>query len=135
MISYGATRIFGASLGLAFSAMAALAQQPAPAPAPAQQAAPEIPFDSIPDPLKLPPNMYFGEATGVAVNSKKHVFVFSRGNTSGPAYAAGAAQLLSSDPMASSSVKLARIFMPGRLRMRCASTDKTTSGRSTKART
>jgi DNA-binding beta-propeller fold protein YncE len=98
MISYGATRIFGASLGLAFSAMAALAQQPAPAPAPAQQAAPEIPFDSIPDPLKLPPNMYFGEATGVAVNSKKHVFVFSRGNTSGPAYAAGAAQLLEFGP-------------------------------------
>ena len=96
MISYGATRIFGASLGLAFSAMAALAQQPAPAPA--QQAAPEIPFDSIPDPLKLPPNMYFGEATGVAVNSKKHVFVFSRGNTSGPAYAAGAAQLLEFGP-------------------------------------
>ena len=98
MISYGATRIFGASLGLAFSAMAALAQQPAPAPAPAQQAAPEIPFDSIPDPLKLPPNMYFGEATGVAVNSKKHVFVFSRGNTSGPAYAAAAAQLLEFGP-------------------------------------
>ena len=100
MISYGATRVFGASLGLAFSAMAALAQQPAPSPAPAsaQQAAPEIPFDSIPDPLKLPPNMYFGEATGVAVNSKKHVFVFSRGNTSGPAYAAGAAQLLEFGP-------------------------------------
>ena len=100
MISYGATRIFGASLGLAFSAMAALAQQPAPTPAPAsaQQAAPEIPFDSIPDPLKLPPNMYFGEATGVAVNSKKHVFVFSRGNTSGPAYAAAAAQLLEFGP-------------------------------------
>ncbi len=98
MISYGATRVFGASLGLAFSAMAALAQQPAPAPAPAQQAAQEIPFDSIPDPLKLPPNMYFGEATGVAVNSKKHVFVFSRGNTSGPAYAAGAAQLLEFGP-------------------------------------
>ena len=100
MISYGATRIFGASLGLAFSAMAALAQQPAPTPAPAsaQQAAPEIPFDSIPDPLKLPRNMYFGEATGVAVNSKKHVFVFSRGNTSGPAYAAAAAQLLEFGP-------------------------------------
>ena len=98
MISHGATRIFGASLGLAFSAMAALAQQPAPTPASAQQAAPEIPFDSIPDPLKLPRNMYFGEATGVAVNSKKHVFVFSRGNTSGPAYAAGAAQLLEFEP-------------------------------------
>ena len=31
---------------------------------------------------------------GVAVNSKGHVFVFSRGNSTGPAYAASAAQLL-----------------------------------------
>src|SRR4029450_5244460 len=37
------------------------------------------------------------EVTGVAVNSKGHVFVFSRGNTSGPAYAAAAAQLLEFD--------------------------------------
>jgi DNA-binding beta-propeller fold protein YncE len=63
-------------------------------PALAQQAVPEIPFDSVPNPLKLPPDLYLGEATGVAVNSKGHVFVFSRGNTSGPAYAAAAAQLL-----------------------------------------
>ena len=42
--------------------------------------------------------MYFGEVTGVAVNSKGHVFVFSRGNTTGPAYAAAAAQLLEFDP-------------------------------------
>jgi hypothetical protein len=54
----------------------------------------EIPFRSVPDFLKLPPNMYLGEVAGVAVNSKGHVFVFSRGNTTGPAYGAGAAQLL-----------------------------------------
>ncbi len=64
---------------------AAAAQQPA---------IPEIPFDSVPNPLTLPSNLSFGEASGVAVNSKGHVFVFSRGNTSGPAYAAAAAQLL-----------------------------------------
>jgi DNA-binding beta-propeller fold protein YncE len=64
----------------------------------AQQAVPEIPFESVPDPLKLPPGMNFGEATGVAVNSKGHVFVFSRGNTSGPAYGASAAQLLEFGP-------------------------------------
>jgi streptogramin lyase len=58
----------------------------------------EIPFESIPDPLKLPPDLYFGEATGVAVNSKGHVFVFSRGNTTGPAYAAAAAQLFEFAP-------------------------------------
>lgn len=61
------------------------------------QGAPEIPFDSVPDVLKLPPNMYLGEVAGVAVNSKGHIFVFSRGNTTGPAYAAAAAQLLEFD--------------------------------------
>src|SRR5579871_2147488 len=55
---------------------------------------PEIPFQSVPDFLKMPPDRYLGEVAGVAVNSKGHVFVFSRGNTSGPAYAAAAAQLL-----------------------------------------
>jgi hypothetical protein len=59
---------------------------------------PEIPFDSVPNFLKLPPDLYLGEASGVAVNSKKHVFVFSRGNTTGPAYGATAAQILEFGP-------------------------------------
>ena len=59
---------------------------------------PQIPFDSIPDPLKLPTDVHFGEVTGVAVNSKGHVFVFSRGNTTGPAFAAAAAQLFEFGP-------------------------------------
>ena len=62
-----------------------------------QQTAPEIPFRSVPDFLKLPPDMYLGEVSGVAVNSKGHIFVFTRGNTSGPAYSAAAAQLLEFD--------------------------------------
>jgi hypothetical protein len=66
-------------------------------PALAQQAVPTIAFDSVPNPLKLPPNMYFGEISGVSVNSKGHVFALSRGNTSGPAYAAAATQLLEFD--------------------------------------
>ena len=66
-------------------------------PALAQQAVPTINFDSVPNPLKLPANMYFGEVSGVAVNSKGHVFALSRGNTSGPAYAAAATQLLEFD--------------------------------------
>ena len=49
----------------------------------AQQAMPTIEFDSIPHPLRLPPNLYFGEVSGVSVNSKGHVFVLSRGNTTG----------------------------------------------------
>ena len=54
---------------------------------------PEIPFDSVPNPLKLPADMHFGEVSGIAMNSKKHVFTFSRTNTQGPAYGAAAAQL------------------------------------------
>src|SRR5438105_11527513 len=68
------------------------------APAFAQESAPVIRYDSVPNALKLPPNTYFGEATGVAVNSKKHVFVLSRGNTTGPAFGAAAAQLLEYGP-------------------------------------
>jgi DNA-binding beta-propeller fold protein YncE len=59
-----------------------------------QPQAPEIPFRSVADFLKLPADLYFGEVAGVAVNSKGHVFVFSRGNTTGAAYGASAAQLL-----------------------------------------
>src|SRR5271166_4926842 len=69
----------------------AFAQQPGP------QTAPTIPFDSVPAFLKLPPDIYLGEVAGVAVNSKGHVFVFSRGGTTGPAYGAAAAQLLEFD--------------------------------------
>jgi hypothetical protein len=63
----------------------------------AQPAPPEIPFDSVPDFFKLPDNMYFGEVAGIAVNSQKHVYVLSRGNTNGPAYGAAATQLLEFD--------------------------------------
>jgi len=65
----------------------------------AQQTAPEIPFDSVPDFLKLPVDMNFGEVSGVAVNSKGHIFVFTRSNSAGgPAYAPAAAQLLEFGP-------------------------------------
>src|SRR5260370_2132471 len=67
------------------------------APLSAQQP-PEIRFHSVLDFLKLPPDLYLGEATGVAVNSKGHIFVFSRGNTTGTAYSAAAAQLLEFAP-------------------------------------
>ena len=68
-------------------------------PAFAQEAAPEIPFDSATDFLKLPKDMYLGEAAAVAVNSKGHIFVFSRGGSSmGPAFAETASQLLEFAP-------------------------------------
>src|ERR1700690_1768842 len=63
----------------------------------AQQSVPEIRFQAQTDFFKLPPDLYFGEVAGVAVNSKGHVFVFSRGGTTGPAYGAAAAQLLEFD--------------------------------------
>ncbi len=42
------------------------------------QNVPEIPFDSAPNLLKLPPNLYLGEGIGVATNSKGHIFVYTR---------------------------------------------------------
>ena len=44
------------------------------------QNVPEIPYDPVPNFLKLPPNLYFGESIGVATNSKGHVFVYDRGH-------------------------------------------------------
>jgi len=66
-----------------FVAIPAFAQQP-----------PEIRYQADPNFLKLPPDTHLGEAVGVAVNSKGHIFLFSRGNSTGPAYGASAAQLL-----------------------------------------
>ena len=70
----------------------------APAAALAQTPAPEIKFDANADFLKLPADLHLGEVSGVAVNSKRHIFVFQRGSTTGPAYAAAAAQLLEFGP-------------------------------------
>jgi hypothetical protein len=85
-----AVKRFALALTAALMAPSALLAQ--------SQTVPQIPFDSVPNFLKLPPNMYLGEAAGVAVNSKGHVFVFTRGNSTGPAYGASAAQLLEFGP-------------------------------------
>jgi len=42
------------------------------------QNVPEIAFESVPNFLKFPPNIYLGEGIGVATNSKGHVFVYTR---------------------------------------------------------
>ncbi len=42
------------------------------------ETAPDLPYDSTPNFLKMPPNLYLGEGIGVARNSKGHVFVFTR---------------------------------------------------------
>src|ERR1700754_4707879 len=60
---------------------------------------PIIPFESVPNFLKLPSDVHLGEAAGVAINSKKHVFVFARGGSSvGPAYGNTASQILEFGP-------------------------------------
>ena len=40
--------------------------------------APDIPFDSVPNVLKLPADMNLGEVAGVALNSKGHIFIYDR---------------------------------------------------------
>ena len=64
----------------------------------AQSDVPVIPFDSIANPITMPKDMYLGEVSGIALNSKGHIFVLNRGNTTGPAYSAAATQLLEFDP-------------------------------------
>ena len=61
------------------------------------QQPPEISYGAVPNFLQLPPDLYLGEAAGVAVNSEGDVFVLSRGSTNGPAYGAAASQLLEFD--------------------------------------
>ena len=56
-----------------------------------------IAYESVPDLLHLPPDLYLGEVSGVALNSAGHIFVLHRGNSTGPAYGAAAAQLLEFD--------------------------------------
>jgi hypothetical protein len=57
---------------------AATLAAPLASPVLGQSAPPQIRFDADINPLKLPEGMNFGEAAGVAVNSKGHVFVFTR---------------------------------------------------------
>ena len=42
------------------------------------QNVPEIPYESVPNFLKLPANLFLGEGIGVATNSKGHIFVYTR---------------------------------------------------------
>jgi sugar lactone lactonase YvrE len=65
----------------------------------AQQSVPAIAFTSVPNYPNLPAGMNLGEVPGVAVNSRGHVFVFTRSNSAtGPAFGAAAAQLFEFDP-------------------------------------
>jgi NHL repeat-containing protein len=65
----------------------------------AQQTAPKIPFESVPDPLKYSAQMNLGEVLSVAVNSKGHVLVVNHpgSGTTGPLYGNASTQLLEFD--------------------------------------
>src|SRR5438067_211016 len=52
--------------------------QNVPPRAKAFETAADIPYNSVPNFLKLPQNLYLGEGIGVARNSKSHVFVYTR---------------------------------------------------------
>jgi hypothetical protein len=62
-----------------------------------EKSAPQIPFDSVPLVLKTPADRTIGETPGVAVNSQKHIFVYSRTGSSGLARGGTAAQLFEFD--------------------------------------
>ena len=102
----------------------------------AQQQVPEIPFDASVDFLKLPAGMNLGEVAGVAIDARRHLYVFSRtGLTQHGARRELRRSSSSSGPTARSSARSARISTVSRSRTRCASTTTATSGRRTKART
>src|SRR3954447_26652284 len=44
----------------------------------AQNSAPEIKFDSVPNAIQLPAGLYLGEVAGVATNSKGELYVYTR---------------------------------------------------------
>ena len=72
-------RFFGSFIALAVVILAVptVAQQVPPR-ATAFATAADIPYESIPNFLKIPQNLYLGEGIGVARNSKGHIFIFTR---------------------------------------------------------
>src|SRR5262245_14440703 len=55
-----------------------LSAQQVPPRATAYATASDIPYESVPNFLKMPSNIYLGEGIGVARNSKGHIFIFTR---------------------------------------------------------
>src|SRR5262249_37738849 len=58
---------------------------------------PQIAFDAVSLPLQPGPENTIGETEGVALNSQKHLFVYSRTGNAGPARGATAAKLFEFD--------------------------------------
>ena len=62
------------------------------------QAIPEIPFDANVDVLKLPTGMYLGEVAGVAIDGRRHLYVFSRTGTRSTVHGQTSSQLFEFGP-------------------------------------
>ena len=88
------------------------------------QNVPEIPFESVPNFLKMPPNLYMGEGIGVATNSKGHMFVYTRSQDT---------RLFEFDQKGNFVREIGQGLYGFHLPTRCASIRRTTSGPWTKA--
>src|ERR1700709_446210 len=60
-------------LALIFATLPLLAQSKAKV-----QNVPDIPYESVPNFLKMPPGLYLGEGIGIATNSRGHIFYYTR---------------------------------------------------------
>ena len=110
-------------------------------PVSAQNAAPAMNFDSAPNPLTLPDDIYLGEVGGVATNSRGDIFVYTR--TGHPTVSLGTAR-----PFAHGGSRLFQFDRNGQIHARdrpgtstgsclprrSASIRRTTSGSSTRCR-
>lgn len=70
-------KLFIAALISLASGVPGAQQQLAQPQAGLQQSAPDLPFD-VEDIIKMPPDLYLGEVAGVALNSRRHIFVYTR---------------------------------------------------------
>ena len=78
---------------------------------------PEIKYRANADFLKLPADLYFGEVSGVAVNSKRHILFFRAAIRPAPRTALRRLNSWSSDRTENSFGRSDIIFMHGLLRM------------------
>ncbi len=92
------TMMLRATRGTALAFAAGMTLTATSQPALAQASVPEIRFDSNIEPLKLPPGMNFGEVVGIAMNSKRNVYVFTRTGERSTVHGATASQLFEFSP-------------------------------------
>ena len=105
------------------------------------QSIPEISYDSTPNLLKMPDDIYLGEVLGVATNSKGHIYVYTRTGSVNPTtgtnrvFVRSASRLFNSIRPENTSAKSGRDFTGLFRRTPCASIPRTISGWWTKAPT